>query len=291
MREMPIPLHVSISNRLKHYFSMVKPYQTLMLVFTGLVGYLTAAQHVRVMDLVNLLGSMFLTVSGATLLNMWYDHDIDSVMERTKGRPIPSGDVPRNEVFYVALLMSGVGLVWSFLLGTVYGVIALTGFFFNVFVYTFWTKRRTPWSIIWGGVAGAMPIMGGRVYALGYVDRLAILMALIVLLWVPVHNITFEVKYREDYAKAGVPVLPNTHGLGFSMALVPFFILLTSLAMLLTAFLLKADAITFFLVVSSSLLFFAVSILKIRSPDSRSAFILFKLASSYMFLSLLALLL
>ncbi len=277
-------------SRLKDYLIMTKPYQTLMLVFTGLVGYLTAGRLLSV-EVLHLLGSMLLTIGGATLFNMWYDADIDSLMERTKHRPIPAGRVPRNEVLMVALVSSAVGLAWSFYLGVLYGLVALVGFFFNVFVYTLWTKRRTPWSILWGGIAGAMPILGGRVLATGRIDTLGLLLALIVLLWVPIHNVTFEVRYREDYAQAGVPVLPNVYGIRFSMYLVPLFVLLSYLAMLITAAFLKASLLTFALLTTAFLFFFAVSLLNVREPDSRRAFLLFKLASSYMFLSMVAMVL
>jgi len=277
-------------SRLRDYTVMVKPYQTLMLVFTGLVGYLTAGSPDPV-KILHLLGTMLLTIGGATLFNMWYDHDIDSVMERTKHRPIPSGRVPRKEVFVVAVLTSALGLIWSFALSPLYGLVALIGFFFNVVVYTLWTKRRTPWSILWGGIAGAMPILGGRVLATGRVDTLGLLMALIVLLWVPIHNITFEVKYRQDYARAGVPVLPNTHGVRFSMYLVPVFVVLSYAAMMITALFLKASPLTMAILTSAFVFFFIISLLNVRKPDDRKAFILFKLASSYMFLSMVAMVL
>ncbi len=276
--------------RLRDYLVMIKPYQTLMLVLTGLVGYLTAGNPDPI-KILHLLGTMLLTIGGATLFNMWYDHDIDSVMERTKNRPIPSGRVPRREVLAVAALTSALGLIWSFALSPLYGVVALVGFLFNVVVYTLWTKRRTPWSILWGGIAGAMPILGGRVLATGRVDTLGLLLALIVLLWVPIHNITFEVKYREDYARAGVPVLPNTHGVRFSMYLVPVFVVLSYAAMMITALFLNASILTMAILTSAFLFFFIISLLNARKPDDRKAFILFKLASSYMFLSMVAMVL
>ncbi len=276
--------------RLKDYLIMIKPYQTFMLVFTGLVGYLTAGRLLST-ETLHLLGSMLFTIAGATLFNMWYDADIDAVMERTKGRPIPAGRVSRREVLAVAVVSSAVGLLWSFSLGTLYGLVALVGFFFNVFVYTLWTKRRTPWSILWGGIAGAMPILGGRVLATGRIDTLGLLMALIILLWVPIHNVTFEIRYREDYARAGVPVLPNVYGLRFSTYLVPLFVLLSYVAMLTTALFLKASPFTFALLTTAFLFFFAVSLLNVRAPDSRRAFVLFKLASSYMFVSMVAMVL
>lgn len=276
--------------RLKDYLIMIKPYQTLMLIFTGLVGYLTAGKLLSAGTL-HLLGSMLLTIGGATLFNMWYDADIDSVMERTKGRPIPAGRVPRGEVLAVAAVSSAVGLLWSFALGTLYGLVALVGFFFNVFVYTLWTKRRTPWSILWGGIAGAMPILGGRVLSTGKIDTLGLLLALIILLWVPIHNVTFEVKYREDYARAGVPVLPNVYGLRFSTYLIPLFVLLSYVAMTITALFLRASTFTFVLLTTAFLFFFAVSLLNVKDPDSKKAFILFKLASSYMFVSMVAMVL
>ncbi|NPA80314.1 MAG: UbiA family prenyltransferase [Thermotogae bacterium] len=269
---------------------MIKPFQTLMLIFTGVVGYLTAASF-NFSQLLNLIGSMFLTISGATLLNMWYDADIDALMSRTKGRPIPAGRVPKGEVLVVGLLLSLAGLIWAFAMSHLYGIVSALGFTFNVVVYTVWTKRRTPWSILWGGIAGAMPILGGRVLATGAVDALGLLMASVVLFWIPIHNIPFEVRYREDYRRAGVPVLPNVYGVKFSMVLVPIFVVLSYVLMLLCASLLEAPPLTFIVITLAFIFFFAISLLNVQHPDDHRAFILFKLASSYMFLSMVAMLL
>ncbi|NPB02960.1 MAG: protoheme IX farnesyltransferase [Thermotogae bacterium] len=261
-----------------------------MLVLTGVVGYLTA-DHFEIRIFLLLLLSMFLVISGATLINMWYDADIDAIMERTRNRPIPSGVVPRGEVFGVGVIVSLLGIVLSFLLNPLYGAMALVGFGFNVLIYTLITKRRTPWSIIWGGIAGAIPILGGRILAIGRVDAIGLLMALTVFLWVPIHNITFEIKYREDYRKAGVPVLPNVYGVRFSSYLVPVFIFLSYISMLVTAHLLNASSFGIVLTTTAFLVFFGISLLNTAKPNDRRSFILFKAASSYMFLSMVAMLL
>ena len=82
------------------------------------------------------------------------------------------------------------------------------GLFFDVVIYTLWLKRRTPWSIVWGGISGGMPILAGRVLAVGRIEWIGVVLALAVLFWIPTHILTFSMRYREDYANAGIPTIP-----------------------------------------------------------------------------------
>jgi protoheme IX farnesyltransferase len=107
-----------------------------------------------------LLGSMFLAISGSTVLNMVLDRDLDARMDRTCNRPLPSGRVRFREATIFGLLMGIIGILWSFTIDFQYGLVILAGLLIDVLIYTIWLKRRTAWSILWGGIAGGMPIAG-----------------------------------------------------------------------------------------------------------------------------------
>jgi hypothetical protein len=90
----------------------------------------------------------------------------------------------------------------------------------DVLVYTIWLKRRTPYSILFGGISGGMPILAGRVLATGQLDAIGVLLAAAILLWIPTHIMTFHIKYQQDYASAGVPTFPSVHGISVTRTLI-----------------------------------------------------------------------
>ncbi len=122
------------------------------------------------MNLVTFTGlilSLFLAISGSTILNMWYDHDIDTVMNRTHNRPLAAGTVGLREALRLGLVLSLLGVGLAIAMDPLYGLVVFAGLFFDVVVYTIWLKRKTCWSIVWGGISGGMPILAGRVLAIG----------------------------------------------------------------------------------------------------------------------------
>ena len=207
--------------RLQDYWALIKSLQTGLLLFSGIAGFASARCPVTSPEaILALMGSLFLAISGSTVLNMVFDRDIDSLMERTAHRPLPAGRLGVFEAAFLGVGLSGLGLLWSFQLSALYGIVVFAGLFFDVVVYTLWLKRRTPWSILWGGISGGMPILAGRVLAVGSIDFLGLLLALAILMWIPTHIMTFSVKYQEEYANAGVPVFPNSYGLGTTRAII-----------------------------------------------------------------------
>lgn len=199
--------------KVRDFGSLIKSKQTLLLLFTGWVGYASGMKGVKGPDLTwDLLGSLFLAISGVTVLNMVYDRDIDAAMARTRHRPLAAGRVRPWEGLVFGGAMSVIGLAWAFRLDWRFGLAVLAGWLLDGLVYTVWLKRRTPWSVLWGGVSGGMPVLAGRVLAVGGVDLVGALLALAVLLWIPTHIMTFSIKHAADYAAAGVPVFPNVYG-------------------------------------------------------------------------------
>jgi heme o synthase len=195
------------------YWPLIKSLQTILLLSTGMAGYMSArCPIIHWQTLVGLTGTLLLAISGSTVLNMWYDRDIDAMMKRTCRRPLPSGLVNPREALGIGIVLSSAGVGGAFLLSPLYGLLILGGLFFDVFVYTIWLKRRTSWSIVWGGIAGGMPILAGRALATGTIDWIAILLALAVLFWIPTHIMTFSMRCHADYQVSGIPTFPSAYG-------------------------------------------------------------------------------
>lgn len=203
----------TLQHRLRLYWQLIKSLQTGLLLSTGLAGYLSGRCPVRDLPtLGGLAGSLFLAISGSTVLNMVWDSDIDSLMQRTAQRPLPARRVSRLEAGLLGALLVVSGVVWALVLDLRFGLVVAAGAFFDVVVYTMVSKRRTPYSILIGGLAGGMPALAGRVLAVGRIDAIGLLLALGVLLWIPTHILTFSIRYRDDYARAGVPTFPAVYG-------------------------------------------------------------------------------
>jgi protoheme IX farnesyltransferase len=195
-----------IQQKMKSWLPLIKILQTGLLMITGITGYMSARCPVMTLSVfIGLVGSLLLAISGSTILNMVYDRDIDALMRRTAKRPLPSGDITVNEALMLGIFCSTAGVVWGFLLDPLYGLVVLAGLFIDVVIYTVWLKRSTPWSIVWGGISGGMPILAGRVLATGSIDAVGILFAVTILLWIPTHILTFNIRYAEDYKRAGIP--------------------------------------------------------------------------------------
>ncbi len=159
------------------YWSLTKSLQTGLLLATGLAGYMTARCPVmHWYDFLGLAVSLFLAIAGSTIINMWYDRDIDAVMNRTHHRPMADGRVAPAEALRLGLVFSVLGVGMAIAMSPLYGLIVFAGLFFDVVIYTLWLKRRTCWSIIWGGIAGGMPILAGRAFGTGSIDGIGILL-------------------------------------------------------------------------------------------------------------------
>jgi len=273
----------AIAIKLRLYAPLIKSLQTGLLVSTGLAGYMSARCPVfNLFTMTGLLFSLVASISGSTILNMWWDRDIDAKMGRTQQRPLAAGKIDPPEAFWVGLVLSllGVGLAVS--LDLLYGLIIFAGLFFDVVVYTIWLKRRTCWSIVWGGISGGMPILAGRVLGLGSIDETAILLSLGILFWIPTHILTFSMRYFADYHSAGVPTFPSTYGFGFTRATIATSSILAALAMGFAAWGIGMDwgFLRLLGVLSVGLLVLAIAV-TVR-PSERVSFGLFKYASVYM---------
>lgn len=274
---------LGMKTRIKNYWPLIKSLQTALLLITGIAGYMSVSCPVlNLPEIIALSFSLFLAISGSTVLNMWYDRDIDARMERTCLRPIPSGQVSPHEALILGLILGGTGVSWAAVVDSLYGVIVFAGLFFDVVVYTMWLKRRTAWAIVWGGISGGMPVLAGRSLALGHIDWIGGALALAVLFWIPTHILTFSMRYHEDYRTARVPTIPSTYGFPATRQIIAVS---SILAVLLMGVVILGVGITggflhLFGVVSLILVFLAVTM--VTKPSNTTNFGLFKYASMYM---------
>ena len=277
-----------LRDRLHKYWILIKSLQTTLLLVTGLAGYFSA--HLDTLQLTEVLGvagSLFLAISGSTVLNMWYDRDIDSRMARTCWRPLPAGQVSQRETLILGIVLSILGAGWALATHWLYGSIVIAGIFFDVIIYTMWLKRRTAWSIIWGGIAGGMPVLAGRTLAAGEIDWIGIMLAAAILFWIPTHILTFNMRHYEEYKQARVPVFPSTYGFRSTRIVIALSSLFAAATMGAAAIGigLTAGYLRLMVVLSSGLLLLAVS--SLVRPSDKLNFGLFKFASIYMLSSML----
>jgi len=195
------------------YVALLKPRVMSLVVFTALVGLLVAPGGLHPVEGLAAIVFIALGAGASGALNMWWDADIDAVMRRTRGRPVPSGRVAPGEALGLGLALSGLSVVMLGLATNpaAAGLLAFTIFFYAV-VYTMWLKRSTPHNIVIGGAAGAFPPMIGWVAATGQVGVEAVLMFALIFMWTPPHFWALALFVRSDYADAGVPMLTVTHG-------------------------------------------------------------------------------
>ncbi len=270
------------------YWPLIKSLQTGLLLTTGLAGYMSArCPVIHWTTLLGLSGSLFLAISGSTMLNMWYDRDIDAKMQRTCNRPLSAGSISPQEVLRIGLWLSLLGVAWAAAMDALYGLMVFAGWFFDVVIYTMWLKRRSPWSIVWGGIAGGMPVLAGRALGLGAIDWIGLTLALAVLLWIPTHILTFNMRYFADYQRAGVPTFPSRYGFAATRTIIAVSSVLAALAMGLAA---VAIGVTQGLLHVMGLLSGGLLLLAVYSllrPSEKANFTLFKYASLYMMFTML----
>jgi len=196
------------------YLALTKPrIIELLLITTVPAMVLAAGRWPGAWILVTTLIGGTLSAGGANALNSYFDRDIDEVMRRTRGRPLARHEVaPRNAlVFGVCLGMAGFGWLWA-TTNLLAASIATAALLFYVFVYTVALKRSTTQNIVIGGAAGAAPVLVGWAAITGGIALSAWVLFFIVFYWTPPHFWALAIRYREDYARAGVPMLPVVVG-------------------------------------------------------------------------------
>lgn len=196
------------------YLLLLKPRVMSLVVFTGAAGLMAAPGQMHPLLAFALLLAIAGGAGGAGALNMWFDADIDAIMTRTRGRPIPAGLIAREEALMMGLTVSAVSVILAILAGGVIAglLLAFSILFYSV-VYTQWLKRRTAQNIVIGGLAGALPpAIGWAGAAGGNLPLDAWLLVALIGFWTPPHFWALALYQRGDYAAAGLPMMPVTAG-------------------------------------------------------------------------------
>ena len=272
------------------YFALLKPRVMSLVVFTGFAGLLVAPGNLEpLMALVSIL-CIAISAGAAGAINMWYERDIDSLMERTCNRPIPAGRIAPNRALVFGIILNILPiLVMGILLNWVAASLLAFAAAFYIFVYTIWLKRRTPQNIVIGGAAGAIPPMIGWASVTGSVNLEALALFLIIFMWTPPHFWALALYRDGDYAKAGIPMLPVVSGaketrrqiLIYTLLLVP----LTFLPIIL-----ETAGIFYGIVTAILGVYFTwLAIQIVRKEDERSAKRLFGFSILYLFVLFAAL--
>ncbi len=201
------------SSNVGDYLALLKPRVMSLVVFTGFAGLVAAPGDLHPLLATVAVLCIAVGAGAAGAINMWYDRDIDGVMQRTRHRPIPAGRVAPEEAlaFGVTLSLFSVMLMGVAVNWVAAALLALASGFY-IFVYTVWLKRRTPHNIVIGGAAGAFPPMIGWAAVTGSVSLESIALFLIIFMWTPPHFWALALYREGDYAKAGVPMLPVVAG-------------------------------------------------------------------------------
>ena len=221
---------VQVRGDIGDYFALLKPRVMTLVVFTGFAGLAIAPGQIHPLLAAVGIFCIALASGAAGAINMWYDRDIDAVMERTRDRPIPKGRVEPAEALTFGVILSVFAVMMMFLATNAVAAGLLgTAVLFYVFVYTVWLKRRTSQNIVIGGAAGAFPPTIGWAAVTGDVGVEAAILFALIFFWTPPHFWALALYRSQDYSAAGVPMLPVVRGaqatkwyiLGYTVILMP----------------------------------------------------------------------
>ncbi len=266
------------------FFSLLKPRVSSLVVFTAFAGIMTApvAMHPLMIFITLLCVALSSGASGA--INMWYEHKTDALMARTKKRPIPMGKIsPEAALAFGIVVNIFAVMIMGLMIHAMAAFWLLVASLFYIFIYTIWLKKRTPQNIVIGGAAGAFPPIIGWVAATGHLDLFPFLMFLIIFLWTPPHFWALALFRNEDYTKAGIPMLPVTHGFDVTRTQIIFYTILTIIASFSPVYFGMTGLLYFIvaLVLNAAFLIFAMRLY--IKKDERSSIQLFTFSIFYLF--------
>ena len=201
---------ISVGRKLGAYFALTKPRVIELLLITLVPVMILAEQGIPDLWLVlaTLIGGS-LSAGSANAFNCIIDADIDKIMGRTQKRPLVTGHLSLFEAKIFAVAIGVISVLWlGFMVNWLSSILALSAQLFYIFIYTLLLKRRTSQNIVWGGAAGAMPVLIGFSSVTGTVSWSAAVLFLMIFLWTPPHYWPLSIKYLADYKAAGVPMLP-----------------------------------------------------------------------------------
>ena len=272
------------------FWQLLKPRVMSLVIFTGFVGMFLAPADMHPLLFVISLFAIAAGAGASGAINQWYDRDIDAVMERTRGRPVPSGAVEPAEALSFGLVISTLsvlllGLASNWLAA---GLLAFTIFFYGV-VYTIWLKRSTPQNIVIGGAAGALPPVIGWAAVTGGLSVEPLILFAVIFMWTPPHFWALALFRNDDYMRANIPMMPVVAGeTETRRQILIYAVLLAPLA--LAPAVIGMTSMAYGVVVAAlGLNFIRLSWVLYRQPDDAAAKRLFAFSILYLFLLFLGL--
>ncbi len=258
------------SSSVRDFYDLMKPRVMSLVIFTSFVGLVLSPINIH--PFIALIAILCIAIgAGASgVLNMWYDSDIDGLMKRTINRPIPAGNINKNEALTYGMVISagsvvimGILINWSasFLL-------AFTIFFYAV-IYTMWLKRRTMQNIVIGGAAGAFPPVIGWLSTGAPITIEPIILFLIIFLWTPPHFWALAIVTSGDYEKASIPMMPNVVGNNYTKRQIVYYSVVMSISVIVPYYIGMVSILYLIPAIILSLIFVVISLQLLKSSDEQ----------------------
>ena len=285
-------MQATVNETIRNYVEVTKPPIVLLLVFTSLATMLIAWKHTvfPLTPTLLVIATVAITAAsaGCDTITSYVDRDIDAIMHRTQHRPIPSGRITPSRALAWGLFLAAVGLILALWINLLSFIWIALGVIDNVIIYSLYLKRRNPLNIILGGVSGGLPVMFGWSAVTNNVELLPILLAALVVLWIPGHIWSLAIFTRADYKRAKVPMLPVVTKLSTALRCIVSTIVLM-IPFSLWIYLEGGFGIVYLAVA----ILFGVAVLYVNlklflHPNDKMAYLAFKISSPYLFALFLA---
>jgi len=276
----------TVGNQVKNYYELTKPKIWYLLVFTAIGAAVSASWLFDVQVSWITWTLLFIAIAAgsaaADTLTGYNDRDIDAIMERTKGRPIPSGRIsPRNALIF-GLVLAGISLVCSWFINIwAFGLMAF-GLFDNIIVYSKWLKRTSQSNIILGGFSGGAPALIGYIAVTFQHVEIGIAMAGLVFFWIPTHIWSLALHVKEDYKKAKVPMLPVVSSESKSVRVIALTTLMMVVFSILPFFFYQFGLIYLLTATVSGIVMIFLSVWLLLRPSEKTSWLVFKFSSPYL---------
>ncbi len=282
-----------VKAKLKGVIKITKPAVVTLLAFTAIASAIVAYGSITVffyMPFVLALISVVTGAAGAEAVTAYTDRDIDRIMERTNKRPVPSGTISGVTALIVGLVLISTSIIFAVAVSLLVTVLILIALVDNIVVYSLWLKRSSRWNIVLGGICGGIPVLMGWASVTGSLSWASLFLAMLVIVWIPIHIWSFSIEYMEDYQKASIPMFPLTiKTVKKSMVCVGMAGMVIAIFPILAYF--AGIGSYLFLAISTlmGLITIALSISLIMKPAKKNAKHLFIFSNIYLFIVFVAL--
>ena len=276
----------TVGDQIKNYYELTKPKIWYLLVFTAFGAALSASWlfdvPISLTTWILLLGGVAAGSAAADTLTGYNDRDIDAIMERTKGRPIPSGRVSPKNALIFGLVLSAISLIFSWFINVWAFLLMAFGLFDNIIVYSKWLKRTSQYNIILGGFSGGAPALIGYVAVTFQNIEIGFVMAGLVFFWIPTHIWSLALHVKEDYKKAKVPMLPVVSSETKSVRIIAITTLMMVVFGVIPFFFNQFGLIYLMTAAIFGVVMMILSLWLLIKPSEKASWLVFKFSSPYL---------